>query len=382
MFASNFNENSVAGAAGLGLRKADSKSIIPNDYNNLMPRFGFAWSPVGNIRLWSSAADTVCSYERITGGFANSLRQSPPFFRELQLNNLSDWNTFPRDIGSLPIPTDDDRLRRRRTDSGHQRWIPRTEFEALETQMVPPDLATPYTQQWSLNTQWEFMPNWLLDIGYVGTKGTKLLQAINANQPLDVDTLGFLPRAGSSGWWFHRQLLHDRERSVRQPPTPTCDVTWMIRAIARSRRSCAEDCWAWMRMKAPTCCMSNGNSIYHSLADWADEAVQPECHAQHELHFARSIDTYSDEGKYQVEHDQTRPYLNRGLSDFHRKHRFIMSWTLGSAVPREPLRGRLADLRGRHVPVRPAVLDHRRRFQWFLSRVHRAAAEPGSGRDA
>jgi hypothetical protein len=43
--------------------------------------------------------------------------------------------------------------------------------------------------------------------------------------------------------------------------------------------------------------------------------------------FSRSLDTYSDEGKYQVEHDQTRPYLNRGLSDFHRKHRLIMSWS-------------------------------------------------------
>ena len=29
-------------------------------------------------------------YERTTGGFANSLRQAPPFFRELQLNNLGD----------------------------------------------------------------------------------------------------------------------------------------------------------------------------------------------------------------------------------------------------------------------------------------------------
>jgi hypothetical protein len=43
--------------------------------------------------------------------------------------------------------------------------------------------------------------------------------------------------------------------------------------------------------------------------------------------FSRSLDTYSDEGKFEVEHDQSRPYLNRGLSDFHRKHRMVMSWT-------------------------------------------------------
>ncbi len=53
---------------------------------------------------------------------------------------------------------------------------PDTEFEAFETQMVSPDLVTPYMHQWNLTTQWEFRPNWLLEAGYVGSKGSKLLQ--------------------------------------------------------------------------------------------------------------------------------------------------------------------------------------------------------------
>jgi hypothetical protein len=43
--------------------------------------------------------------------------------------------------------------------------------------------------------------------------------------------------------------------------------------------------------------------------------------------FSRSIDRFSDEGLYQVQNDQTHPELNRGLSDFHRAHRLIVSWT-------------------------------------------------------
>jgi hypothetical protein len=43
--------------------------------------------------------------------------------------------------------------------------------------------------------------------------------------------------------------------------------------------------------------------------------------------FSRSIDLFSDEGLFQIQNDQTRPFLNRGLSDFHRKHRLIFSWT-------------------------------------------------------
>jgi hypothetical protein len=42
--------------------------------------------------------------------------------------------------------------------------------------------------------------------------------------------------------------------------------------------------------------------------------------------FSRAIDYFSDEGLFQIEHDQTRPALNKALSDFHRKHRVILSW--------------------------------------------------------
>ena len=42
--------------------------------------------------------------------------------------------------------------------------------------------------------------------------------------------------------------------------------------------------------------------------------------------WSKSIDIFSDEGLFQIEHDQTRPELNRGRPDFHRKHRLILSW--------------------------------------------------------
>jgi hypothetical protein len=45
VFASNFDPSSVAGASGLSLKKAATKSIIPGDYDNVMPRVGFSWTP-------------------------------------------------------------------------------------------------------------------------------------------------------------------------------------------------------------------------------------------------------------------------------------------------------------------------------------------------
>ena len=47
-----------------------------------------------------------------------------------------------------------------------------------------------YTQRWSLTTQWSFARNWLLDVGYVASKGTRLQGGIlNPNQ-IDSALLG------------------------------------------------------------------------------------------------------------------------------------------------------------------------------------------------
>jgi hypothetical protein len=331
LFASNFNEASVPGAAGLGLKKADSKSIIPNDYNNIMPRFGFAWSPLGGSRLVLRGGYGIF-YDRTTAGFANSLRQSPPFFRELQLNNQGDWNTYPEDIGSLPLPNF-----RVGFDGGEPILVtvqdPSNEFEALETQMIPPGLATPYNQQWSLNTQWEFRPNWLIDIGYVGSKGTKLLQAINSNAPMDIDAIGgFLPRVGVPGGGFIGNYFaiddDDNFINLKTPPA-SCDLTddpgdcTIPGELRGNLLGLDED-------EGANTIFSNANSVYHSLQTAPTKRFTQGFMFNLNYTFSRSLDTYSDEGKYQVEHDQTRPFLNRALSDFHRKHRFIMSgsWDL------------------------------------------------------
>ena len=49
---------------------------------------------------------------------------------------------------------------------------------------IDPELRTPYIQQYNANVQWEFANDFLLEAGYVGSKGTKLLQVITLNQPV------------------------------------------------------------------------------------------------------------------------------------------------------------------------------------------------------
>jgi hypothetical protein len=326
IFPSNFKPDSIPGAAGLNLRTADSKSIIPGDYNNIMPRFGFAWSPFEGNKLILRGGYGIF-FERTTGAFANSLRQAAPFFRESQLNDLGDWNTVPRDIPVFPIPSFKVGF-----DDGEPILVgsndPGNEFEAFETQMISPELATPYIQQWNLNAQWEFKPNWLIEIGYVGSKGTKLLQIANQNQALDINRVGLLPRAGVPGGGFTGNFYRiddDTFVNLKTPP-PGCDLL-----------DDPDECVIPAELRGPmlgfdedegaNTVYSNANSIYHSLQTSLQKRFSRGFMFNVNYTFSRSIDTFSDEGLFQIEHDQSRPQLNRGLSDFHRKHRLILSWT-------------------------------------------------------
>jgi hypothetical protein len=326
VFASNFDPSSVPGATGLNLKKGDTKNLIPGDYNNVMPRVGFAWTPFDQKNFVLRGGYGLF-YERTTGGFANSLRQAPPFFRELQLNNLGDWNVFPRDIPALPIPAfsiafdDNEPILVGSNDLEN-------EFEALETQMVSPDLVTPSMQQWSVNTQWEFRNNWLLEVGYIGSKGDNLLQYINQNQAFDIAAIGgFLARPGAPGGGFIGNYYDPDQANfvnLRTPPA-SCDLL-----------DDPGECIISPELRGPllgldedegaNMLLSNGKSWYHGLQTSLQKRFAQGYMFNVNYTFSKSIDYFSDEGVFQVPHDQTRPENNKGLSDFHRKHRLILSW--------------------------------------------------------
>ena len=328
VFASNFDPNSVPGAAGLNLKKADSTDASFPATTTTSCRASGSRGRRSRAGTSSSAAATGMFYERTTGGFANSLRQAPPFFRELQLNNLGDYNTVPSDFPALPIPAMSVGF-----DDGEPILVgsndPDNEFEALETQMVSPDLQTPYLQQWSINTQWEFRPNWLLEVGYIGTQG---------HQPPAVHQ----PEPGARHRCARRIPAACRaSRAAGSPATTTPSSTTAsstrgrrprdaisstIPASASSRRSCAGRCSGSTKTRAPTRSISNGKSWYHALQTSLQKRFTAGYMFNVNYTFSRAIDYFSDEGLFQIEHDQSRPELNKGLSDFHRKHRLILSW--------------------------------------------------------
>ena len=205
---------------------------------------------------------------------------------------------------------------------------PDNEFEALETQMVSPDLKTPYMQQWSINTQWEFRTNWLLEIGYVGSKGSNLLQFVNQNQALDIAAIGgFLARPGVPGGGFtgnYYDLMNDR---LRQPEAASSRLLRRRSRRLHHRAGTARTaCSGWTKTRERTCSSRTASPGTTRCRRASRSGSRRATCSTSTTRSPRSIDYFSDEGTIPGAHDQTRPELNKGLSDFHRKHRLILSW--------------------------------------------------------
>ncbi len=124
------------------------KSLVEPDRNNWAPRIGIAWSPIKQtvIRAGYGLNYNLGAYQQ----FVQQLAFQPPFYTT-QTNVLS--NTLPLTL---------------------QAGFP-TQVGVLTNNFgVDKDYRMGYAQSWNLDVQRGLPKNMTLNIGYVGTKGTRL----------------------------------------------------------------------------------------------------------------------------------------------------------------------------------------------------------------
>jgi outer membrane receptor protein involved in Fe transport len=159
---------------------------IPTDSNNWAPRIGFVYSPNQKDgllgRLFGENKTTI------RGGY--SIAYDAAFYNLLLNISTSSPTVFLTSIFPDPnlgrtvripdaVPTGD-KVRNLATQQGLIAF--RSQDPRLLNRTLPdPQFAAPYTQQWSLGIQRELFRNNVLEARYVGNKGTKLFQTINAN---------------------------------------------------------------------------------------------------------------------------------------------------------------------------------------------------------
>jgi hypothetical protein len=139
--------------------------VNPNSNNNWGPRLGLAWDPRGDGKMAVRAGFGIFYDRTLNGIWEQNAFTDPPLVQSVTVNNNSGStvNLFDNPLALQPAGA----------SLGPNGLI------ATGT----PAFKVPSYMDYNLSVQREIMPNTVLEVGYVGTKGTHLLGDVDINQP-------------------------------------------------------------------------------------------------------------------------------------------------------------------------------------------------------
>jgi Carboxypeptidase regulatory-like domain len=312
IFPKGVNKLNIPGLVGTG-----SPTLRSNGYaSDWGPRIGFAWDPFSDGKM-SVRAGYGIYYEREDNGTVDNFGFSSPFLAGSfgtpppgQLANLPAFSILPPagvispafvpQLGvfqgfvnaTTGVPTTD--TTQVPVFSGNSE-----ELIALE---APLHFLSPSAQQWNLTVEREIARGWVFNVGYVGTKGTHLREVRTTIQPF---------------------LVSPQDPVVLTSPTgQTYTITQNTVANAPARSRVLGLSPAGMQ-----CFCNDATSTYNSLQASVTRRFRG-LYFQAAYTFSRSIDEVSNDTTAfnTVLNDQTNIRDSRGLSDFDRTHRFIISY--------------------------------------------------------
>jgi len=153
------------------------ETLNPNT-NDWAPRAGFAWKPPAAKNLVVRGGYGVY-FDRFSTRVANLQIFNYPFdIVGLGLGSFA--NPFP-DLSKVSFPINPPAVPS--PVPFYFAGVPlATSPTAISGIYVSHNFRTPYVQQYSLGVQWEPVRDWMLEVGYVGSKGNKLVNVYTLNQ--------------------------------------------------------------------------------------------------------------------------------------------------------------------------------------------------------
>ena len=126
-------------------------SLVRPDTNNLSPRFGFAWKPYGKKALMLRGGYSIFFNGSAYGTFAAKMAGQPPFVQTASLTTSGD-NRLTLESGFAAAPSQ----------------------TITNNYAIDPNYRLGYAQTWTFAMQQNIPHNSIIELEYIGTKGTAL----------------------------------------------------------------------------------------------------------------------------------------------------------------------------------------------------------------
>jgi hypothetical protein len=305
--------------------------IYQTDANNVAPHFAFAWDPFktgktsirgGYSLYYDQILGSVISQSRNVfpnfltvnfGGYNPDCKVNPSgciqtLFHRLVAQNPSftfakpgTLNQYNSSLGSIPLAAITASLLTNVTTGPG---------------FILPDakLQTPYSQHWGLTVERELWRDFLLSVGYVGTKGTKLLRMAT-------------PNLGPNSIAYVSSILS--EQPFPNAPGARFPSFFGIN-VPPSRSNLIPDFRPFPLLGSFTSIESDANSNYHSLQVQLNKRFAKGVQFTTAYTWSHAIDEVSDlfdlAGAPALPQDSYKRSAERGDANFDVRHRFVYSF--------------------------------------------------------
>lgn len=257
------------------------RALIHPDRNNFAPRAGFAYTLTPRVVL--RGAYGIFYNHTVRQGREGLLGFNPPFL----VDNLLQSNASGAAAVASAAPF--------RLVNGYPSGLldPNNLSTTIGRRAQDPFQRTPYIQQYNLGVQYEFLKDLVLDVAYVGNKGTKLNGFRNLNQRAVINNANGSQSAG-----------------VRPYPA-FGDIQWMENRVLSNYHSLQA------RLEKR---FSRGLSALFSYT-WGKALTEAPDHIS-----TSSVGAGFDTGTFREPQNAFNVKAERGPAEFDIKHRFVASY--------------------------------------------------------
>jgi hypothetical protein len=294
-----------AGVSQFGKPGVSPSTLIDQDKKNFAPRFGFAYDVLGNARLAVRGGYGIY-YNRISAMGPLQTSGQVPFGLTTTAIGYNGTQALNNPFPVLPLPNQFPVITPPAQLTGYDSSGNPvfTNDNLLTLISLDPHSHTPYTEEWNLTVQYQFVPSWVLEVGYLGSHGQRLLNFLNTNDAL--------LRNSSNPAAFGLVTNSSANREARLP------------VVGLSEYSATE--------------ITNASSYYDGLLVTVQHQFSKGLFLKGAYTFSKSIDNDSASFNYEVTGppgNQFIPSMNKGLSDFDQTHRLVFTYVYNLPGPKQ-----------------------------------------------